>query len=303
MRILTTSRSLRIALLASVMLLIASTAMAQSDPMAKWKPTVGSVFTYDRVYDSYGPAETPHIHDTLTFTIISTNHFYDSTRPSVVVVSVGNNLYYYDYEKSIDTGVSTLPIVIETAWNGIEEGPLGYPFELGYGFPKFPDSTTKLGSQALTLYTAGTMWTDRMYNDETTDVAYSPTLRWFYSFDGKRTDNQYTHDTWHYSLLTAQVASAGVALPASTYIKSQPIQASVTSNGKSVDVDISLLTRDELEVVLLDPLARPIRSWSLDAQAGESEVHLNVADVPSGVYFLKLSAPGVEDVRKVVIAH
>ncbi len=30
---------------------------------------------------------------------------------------------------------------------------------------------------------------------------------------------------------------------------------------------------------------------------------LNVADVPSGVYFLRISALGVEEMRKVVIVH
>ncbi len=69
----------------------------------------------------------------------------------------------------------------------------------------------------------------------------------------------------------------------------------------SLDLPNSLACRCTIQ--LLDPLARPIRAWSLDVAAGESQVHLNVADVPSGVYFLRVSAAGMEEVRKVVIAH
>ena len=50
-------------------------------------------------------------------------------------------------------------------------------------------------------------------------------------------------------------------------------------------------------------LGRSIRSWQLEVAAGESQVHLNVADVPSGVYFLRVSGTGVEEVKRVCIAH
>ncbi|MDP4198014.1 MAG: hypothetical protein Q8922_01135 [Bacteroidota bacterium] len=36
---------------------------------------------------------------------------------------------------------------------------------------------------------------------------------------------------------------------------------------------------------------------------GPRQITLNVADVPSGMYFLRLSAPGIEQVQKVCIAH
>src|SRR5438552_4119032 len=51
---------------------------AQSDPMAKWKPNVGDVFLYFHTVDN--------TRDTVREVIVSTNYFYDSAYPSVVVV-------------------------------------------------------------------------------------------------------------------------------------------------------------------------------------------------------------------------
>ena len=55
--------------------------------------------------------------------------------------------------------------------------------------------------------------------------------------------------------------------------------------------------------LFLDPIGRTVRSLQLPVDAGSQQISLNVADVPSGVYFLRISAPGVEEMRKVVIVH
>jgi hypothetical protein len=47
----------------------------------------------------------------------------------------------------------------------------------------------------------------------------------------------------------------------------------------------------------------PIRSWQMPVETGERRITLNVADVPSGVYFLRVTAGAVEEVKGVCIAH
>ena len=56
-------------------------------------------------------------------------------------------------------------------------------------------------------------------------------------------------------------------------------------------------------VQLVDPLGRIVRAWEIPIGAGDEHVTVNVADVASGVYFLRVSAAGMEEVRKVVILH
>ena len=73
--------------------------------------------------------------------------------------------------------------------------------------------------------------------------------------------------------------------------------------GNVLGLEMALGAARSILVGLIDPLGRPIHSWPLEVSAGETQVHLNVADVPSGVYFLRVSAAGMEEVRKVVIVH
>ncbi len=60
---------------------------------------------------------------------------------------------------------------------------------------------------------------------------------------------------------------------------------------------------ERFSTTLLDPLGRAIRSWQMPVEAGGREITLNVADVPSGVYFLRISGAGIQELKKVWIAH
>jgi hypothetical protein len=124
-------------------------------------------------------------------------------------------------------------------------------------------------------------------------------LGWFYSLRASQGGSCCTMGadphTWSMTLLAATKIDASVPL-------SECGAFNAAQDGRLLRISIYKFD-SERDLTLLDPLGRPVRSWQLTASDGPREITLNVADVPSGVYFLRLSGNGVDEVRRVAIVH
>ena len=282
----------RVALLASVMVLYAFEASGQTEPMSKWKPKVGERFTYHihNHLDTYSQGIIVASNDTYsdgTDTIVAIDSNVDVSHPSVVVTVGYSGHQLYWFHSSSDSTAPGLPLIIELA-----KTP-----SVRFDFSKSSSTSAKFGLQTLTLYSG---------DDGTTVMEYAPELRWFYSLHSIVENMQVSGPakTGYLTDYTYTLTSAALSVASSQQLGVSAIRnISTDEHAKLLDLDIMLESAHQMRCQLLDPLARPIRSWSLDVAAGESQVHLNVTDVPSGVYFLRVSAAGMEQVRKVVIVH
>ncbi len=269
-------------------LVLSSPLRAQTDSMAKWKPNVGDRFTYlyHEETDQYSHGREVGSTNSgyyLTYVIIKTDSNFDSTHSSVVVAVNGTDTTLYSYQLSHDS-TSPLPIIIET----------GPSFSSVYDFSNSKSFKLPFSQDTLTFY-----------YDSVAHISYSPDLRWFLYSDGNSTSGDpgplgnYTVTTWEYYL--DSVTTAGVSSPVAS-IGNEFIRTAEENNNLLL-IDVVSGKSFHPNFQLLDLLGRPIRSWQLPVDAGERQITLNVADVPSGVYFLRVSAPGVEEIRKVVIVH
>jgi len=131
---------------------------------------------------------------------------------------------------------------------------------------------------------------------------FVPSIGWFASIGGQnlQTDPSIVLDQedWSGELILYSKPLRGVL---SNIANGAGIAVSQSTN--LISINLSSSVSEKFSFSLLDLLGRPIRSWQLPVDAGERQISLNVADVPSGVYFLRISAPGVEEMRKVVIVH
>jgi hypothetical protein len=132
-------------------------------------------------------------------------------------------------------------------------------------------------------------------------ASYSPELRWFVSRSRSVGTPSYTSDysIWKEDRSLVTVFTAGVAKP--TTNGKENLRVSEAPN--SLTLHLLCLQVPNFMISLLDPLGRPIRSWQLAASDGPREITLNVADVPSGVYFVRLQGGGVDEVKRVAIIH
>ena len=66
---------------------------------------------------------------------------------------------------------------------------------------------------------------------------------------------------------------------------------------------LQLANMEASAIALTDLVGRTIRTWQFPRFDVPREITLNVADVPSGVYFLRVTGGGVDEVKKVCITH
>ncbi len=304
------------ALFVSAMLLVASLANAQTDSMAKWKPSVGDRFIYHHhsewsyvyPYDGVYTTDT-----TWEEEIEAVDSNIDSNRRGVVITYepwgfVGN----YLFRKVDDSSESNYPFAIVTGnmTSGEPEGSLNDSC-VRFDFSKSNDSSVILFEGIpITLLFASTDACEipvfDSYSGGVSECLYSPDLRWFVS--RSFSESGYSHPKWGGNISGSDTLVAAITSRFDMSVdKAHPLSRvgsiKVSGDGKLINAEIMLANSLHAKLMLLDPLGRPIRSWALDVAAGESQVHLNVADVPSGVYFLRVSAPGLEDVKKVCIVH
>jgi hypothetical protein len=175
------------------------------------------------------------------------------------------------------------------------------PPPFAYDFSDSRDSQTEYGSKQITAYRFDSAVTvpGLVQNGMSSQVAvYSPDLRWFlYRSDAS---SSYPNiGVWSDYNSSTTLLSANLSR-----VDDSPSDAPeflVQYQGTSLQ--ILLDTWEPLALALLDPLGRSVRSWQVPVDSGERQITLNIADVPSGMYFLRVSGTGIDEVKKVAISH
>jgi hypothetical protein len=275
--------------------------------LQQWMPNVGDRFVYDSAY-TYSGQNGPLSqgvsysgHDTVIMEIIANDSlFFQDTTWRVVIA---NNTYsngapssdesfYFHVGRDINSNHS---LMIDK-----NEPPGILPSVFDFSDSK--DSQTEYDSGQITTFSSDTGASGAggplQYGYDSEVAVYSPNLHWFLYLADNFFSN--THfDVWSHNVYTMSLISVNVSRVDSSLSGISKFEIQF-SNGALQLVSNNL---EPLSLRLLDLLGRPIRSWQMPADAGERQITLNVADVPSGVYFLRISAPGVEEIRKVVIVH
>ncbi len=298
---------LRFLVFGSLALVVLASPLRAQD-LRKWMPNVGDQFVYDEVWASSGQngsGSQPHSssgHDTLTMEIVKNDSlFIGDTTWHVVIVkdsdygakqSSQQSFYFHLGHDSN----STHSLMIDEV-----EPITRHPF--AYDFSDSRDSQTEYGSKQITAYRFdSSIGIDGLIQQgiDSEVAVYSPELRWFlYRYDefssypnfgvwGDNSDEQ--------TMLSAALSRVDESPPGASMFF-------VQYHGTSLQIWLHTDTRKPLALSLLDLLGRPIRSWQLPVDAGERQITLNVADVPSGVYFIRISGGGIDEVKKVCIMH
>ena len=260
--------------------------------MAQWKPSVGDRFECQVSDYSYcGDWECSGL-DTVLFEIIDTAFDAGSQHSNAVLATtsaIGLHLTYsvwgngwesseVDHEYSDTTLVaSSGPRMIETSFNG---------YNVGY----------QSWTQLLFNYDTSVIFQGRSYAASYAGgAAFLPTLGWFLSLAGYESNgpctSQCLEETWTLSLISAS--------------KVHSIVQSESHSKMRLLAKGGLLQLENVEasnITLMDLLGRVVNSWQFPL-SGPREITLNVADVPTGIYFLRISGKGMDEVKKVCIAH
>ena len=295
----------------SLAIVVLSSPLRAQD-LRKWMPNVGGKFVF---WGSGVAADlhtvTPPLYseqgwsDTITETILDINYFYDSIHPSVVRVSKnwshGYQEVYYEFSATNDSLKLGHAFSVQTNDVDLFASQPG-PFNGRYDFTNSTDSQLQfMGSPIQVLVTQRGSTT----SEPSCAVLFSPNLHWFaelWGLGGLDTYYQTLYENYDRRLIAATTSSSLVS-PYRLVSDSNSKVISVLVDNELLSIDLSAPSSSVIRCNLLDLLGRPVRAWSLDVSAGESEVSLNDADVPSGVYFLRVSAAGGEEMRKVVIVH
>ncbi|MGB9742454.1 MAG: SBBP repeat-containing protein [candidate division WOR-3 bacterium] len=114
-------------------------------------------------------------------------------------------------------------------------------------------------------------------------------------------DERRTNDTLSRMLIVWQETTA-VAEPRSEL---QPPVLTVTPNPISADglINFNLPLANSLTLKLFDRTGMLVREFGIDRRNGETRFRLQLKDLPTGVYFLRLEHPAARLTRKVVIQH
>jgi hypothetical protein len=272
-----------------LIIFFATRANAQ-DPMAKWKPNVGDKFTYYHQQSwsdgAEGNRNTGHGSDTVVMEVVRTDTVImevnqtdtsvDTVYRSAVPVEGAPKRYFYfaagrDTMSSHSFGIMSIPF-------NPDQG------DFRFDFSRSADSEIVVGSNHLTAYrdaeTRPYMWLASLSQK----ALYSPELRWFLYLDNSTYGNVYAHywvdDYSSYTLIAASTLGVATSTTDNGFAH--------WSRGTLLHLILAESIVDQKSMSLLDPLGRPVRSWQLAASDGPREISLNVADVPSGVYFLRL---------------
>lgn len=287
----------RFVFFASTMILLCSSLTHAQDPMAKWKPNVGDKFTYD-VRHSWnnisGKPDTGSSRDTIVMEIVRTDTAYDSIHTSVVAVE-GDAQRYFDFHSAGDTASAHAVAFITL--------PFDYSRTDAYAanFTSSHDSQFVIGSKSVTGYQEIVQRGYQMAALLQQKVIYSPDIRWFLYFENTVDGNAYANVILHE--FTSETLIMASSLGVSSSLASAGDDFTVGASGSLLYLTLLKSEAINSSLVLLDPLGRPVRSWQLAASDSPREITLNVADVPSGVYFLRLHGDEVDEVRKVAIVH
>ena len=294
MRVLVMRGWLRVVLVASGMALGAPVAHGQTGAMTKWKPDLGDKFICTvSHYSDCGDWKCGGV-DTIQFNVADTSFKFDDQHPSTVL-SFTNVLssHYAEYiwgPRGYDTNAITHPYNDTTFLSLIESPRMETSFDVNsWGNPTL--------RPFLFGHDSSIAFQGRNYAASTTaskDATFIPDIGWFLYLSGYggACVNACTLETWNMTLIAAIKTNESVS------------PGSVSSFQVNYSSEIlQLLSTKATDIHLSDFLGRPNRSWQFPSNDDPRDLSLMVADVPSGVYFLRVSAAGMEEVRKVVIVH
>ncbi len=260
---------------------------------------MGDRFIYAGNYanQSNGNSTRGEINDTMR--IDSIDIFQDTIHPHTVLYYSNSSIYAQGYYfANRDTTQSTFPFAV-----GSSEGSMLMSGDFIIDYSHAQPRIDSFQSDTMEVITGSQSFTDsigsELITSQTYYSTYSPRLRWFtsesyQSYNSTNGDNSH----WNINLIAAITPSSAV--------KNETAEATsvllVPDDGffhTLVEIPMS----NEVKFSILDLLGRPIHSWQMSVNAGSQQISLNVTDVSSGVYFLQISAPGLEEMRKVVIVH
>jgi hypothetical protein len=261
--------------------------------LQQWKPNVGDRFECT-VSDNANCGDYMCSGlDTVLFEIIDTSFNADSQHPNSVLATtsaIGLHLRYYVWGNGWDSGqvvahdYNDTTLVASTGQQVIATSFGGYnvDYHSWTQIPFIQDTSIIFQGISYPAFVAGA-------------ATFLPTLGWFLSLSGYETNgacaNPCLQDFWTLSLIAASTAHSSVQ-------SANNSDSFFLSNGSILE----LVNVEAEKTTLMDLVGRIVNTWQFPA-TGPRDISLNVADVPSGVYFLQISAPGVEEMRKVVIAH
>ncbi|HZK76389.1 MAG TPA: hypothetical protein VFD13_05715 [Candidatus Kapabacteria bacterium] len=291
---------------------LSSPLRAQSDPMAQWKPSVGDRFVYlmHSQFVNYWhglPNGTSNYVDTFYEEIVNTDSNYDSTHQHVVVTreyfpkDTTPLTLFYDFHAGRNSGSIHPFAITEGDTLCTKCGNADYDFSIASDTEIAFDST--LLNAYFSQYDTTTAQQNGLSDYLGSIAIYSPQLRWFCFFSSSDNepppDETYTGTSGNSTLLFASNFQSKVdELPLNS-----PVDVTVDQTGNLLSLMLWRSGWEHSSISLLDPLGRSIRSWQLPVGAGERQITLNIADVPSGVYFLRVSGEGIDEVKKVCITH
>lgn len=274
-------------------LALPATLRAQTDPMAKWKPNVGDKFICAISHSSScGDYKCDGL-DTVMFEIIDTSYNSDNQHQDAVFAATTVLAPHYTFY-SWGFGWGSTPVV--HPYSDTTLMALMQPHLLETSFQGYTDGYHKW-SRFLFDRDSSLMFDGQSYTaayESASGTLFLPTIGWFFSLSGYGgvCTGYCTFETWTMSLIAAIKTNMGIPLHSVSNMQ-------LYSNGGLLVLTDAVASA----ISLSDALGRPIHSWQLPVDPGPREITLNVADVPSGIYFLKLTAPDVEEVRRVCIAH
>ncbi len=259
--------------------------------LQQWKPNVGDRFECLISHNiNCGDYECTGI-DTVLFEITDTAYDGDTQHPDAVFATtsaIGLHLTYYEWGQGYDSigqighnyNVNTLisspsAQTLETSFNGAS---VNYNSWMEIPFIRDTSIVFQGVNYQGSLSAAG---------------MFLPKLGWFFSLTGNEYGNicyPCLEGTWTMALIAASGPS-GVQVDI-------PSNSMVFSEGSF----LQLVNIEANKIMLMDLVGRIVNAWQFPS-FGHRDITLNVADVQSGVYFLQISAPGVEEMRKVVIVH
>ena len=275
--------------------------------MAQWKPSVGDKFVYYETWEdgSYwhgAPYSVTSGNDTLTMKILNTDSAYSDSFQHVVTVQnssaqrkiINKSLYYYHPGKNLS---SAHPFAIDIGYTLCSSCVISYDFSIAV------DTQVTYGASPLKVFAfehdSEINGNPNAYRNAA--AQFSKAFKWLYSTNSSDyepgQDPYYNGSFGSITLISAiTVLSAVEQQPAHGYAPMTITQSANYLTITSFDTGGRVFT-----ISLLDPLARAIRSWQIPAGTGAERITLNIADVPSGIYFLKLEGQGIGEVKKLAL--
>ncbi|GEM_PF-2403608 len=298
-------RTVRFFVFGSIAILALSAPLRAQD-LRKWMPNVGDTFFYQQKHHvHYATLYDISDDDTMKLIIDSIKSSSDTTPIDLVFahhvdkMGDGENSFWFTPADSIISDHSFVIISDEVGyWSRATNGAQCEHFD----FSKSQQFEDTIMGQPISSYSSG--WCQPLCFSGIGSIncmaTYSRDLRWFLSFQGWDTGtinyahpSTYSDEEWTDNLL--------YVIEPNSSVKQESISHFSCSFS---DGFLSLTGVPSLSIVaMIDPLGRIIHSWQLPKGDRGRQISLNVTDVPSGMYFLRVLGTGFDEVKKVMITH